>query len=371
MPAGIGVALAKPLLGHPFKISDPVKPANYVAPPYLKPGDTIAITCPAGPADIEDLQPCLNALQNWGYKVRFGNTVGKKWQRFGGTDDERAADMQRLINDKTVDAIMFGRGGYGIMRMMDSINWDSFVQHPKWLIGYSDITAFHCHVNNVLGIPTLHADMGNGFGPDDDIAADSLQQVLRGKPINYTVGGFSKNRAGTATGKLVGGNLSLIYAMQGSKSAIETEGKILVIEDVSEYKYTVDRMLMNLKRSGKLDNLAGLIVGGFTATKADTEGNFPMSMEEIIFEKVKEFEYPVCFHFPCGHQKENLALKLGVNYSLSITKNKVSLMEMKAASLLAPQALSVDSSRMQPDSLQLKPDSLLNSLDSTGILKSP
>jgi muramoyltetrapeptide carboxypeptidase len=226
-----------------------------------------------------------------------------------------------------VKAIMFARGGYGVMRMMDKVDWSAFARKPKWLIGFSDITAFHCHIHTLYGVPTIHADMGNGFSAADDPASISLKKMLTGTRQPYQVDGYYLNRLGTATGKLVGGNLSLITAMQGSKSALDTAGKILLIEDVSEYKYTIDRMLMNLKRSGRLDNLAGLVVGGFTATKADTEDTFDMSVEEIILEKVKEFSYPVCFHFPAGHQRLNLALKLGAYHRLEVTAGRSYLTE--------------------------------------------
>ncbi len=323
IPAAFGTMLLKQGLAVPDPV--PVEPAIKM-PPFLKPGDTIGITCPAGPVKGASLQECRQAVKNWGLNIKIGNTVDKQWQRFGGTDDERAEDFQKMLDDDRINAILFARGGYGVMRMMDKINWERFARQPKWLIGFSDITAFHCHVQAVYGIPTIHADMGGGFSETEDEAARTLRNMLIGKRQEYKTAGYYLNRPGKATGKLVGGNLSLLVAMQGSKSAIKTDGKILFIEDVSEYKYTVDRMMTNLKRSGMLDNLAGIIFGGFTATKAQ-EDPYPMSMEEIIFEKVKEYNYPVCFHFPAGHQKENLALKLGTYYNLQVNKENTVLSE--------------------------------------------
>ena len=349
LPAALATFAGKQLLAMP---DPPARTGFGALPPYLKPGDTIAITCSASPQEAAGLRNCKKQLEDWGFKIQFGDTVGKQWQRFGGTDEERAADLQRLLDDSTVNSILFGRGGYGIMRMMDKINWEQFRRHPKWLIGFSDITAFHCHLNN-FPVPTIHADMGNGFNGTEDDAAITLHNVLTGNRINYNCDGFTLNRPGTASGELVGGNLSLLCAMQGSKSELQTAGKILLIEDVSEYKYTVDRMLMNLKRSGKLDGLAGLIVGGFTATKEDTESNFPMTMEELIYEKVQEFNYPVCFHFPAGHQKLNFALKLGVQYNFSVSKTLSQLVEATPANGLQ---LQMDTLRLQ-DTLRIK-DSL-------------
>lgn len=351
IPAAVGTMIVK----QGFSMPDPVNDAVIKMPRYLRPGDTIGITCPAGPMMKEELKQCEKAIEDWGFKLRYGNTVDKHWQRFGGTDEERAADMQRMLDDDRIDAILFARGGYGSMRMMDKIDWGKFAQNPKWLIGYSDITAFHCHVHATLGIPTLHADMGNGFSNKEDEATTTLRELLVGKQLQYRFGDHRLNRTGTATGKLVGGNLSLLVAMQGSKSALRTEGKILFIEDVSEYKYTVDRMMMNLKRSGMLDNLAGLVVGAFTKTKPDTEEPYTMSTEEIIYSTVKEYGYPVAFRFPAGHQERNLALRLGTYHTLEVG-NK--------GSLLMSSVKPVDKMIEMP-----RTDSLMHTTDSLPMLK--
>jgi muramoyltetrapeptide carboxypeptidase len=215
------------------------------------------------------------------------------------------------------------------MRMMDLVDWQPLLEHPKWLIGFSDITAIHCHVNRQLGLPTLHANMAGGINDPQSPANKSLWQALRGDRMQYNAEGHPLNRSGIGTGMLVGGNLSLISATLGSPSELQTDGRLLLIEDVSEYKYTIDRLLMTLKRAGKLNKLAGLLVGGFTATKEENEPGFPMTVEDIILEKVKEFHYPVCFNFPAGHIKNNLAIKLGVHYNLYASYSGSALSEVE------------------------------------------
>lgn len=298
--------------------------------PFLKQGDTVGITCTASAVEFKKLNG-LQALKDWGLKIQIGNTVGKHWQRFAGTDDERAMDLQTMLDDENIKAIFFAKGGYGTMRMIDKIDWTKFLQKPKWLIGFSDVTTIHLHIQANYDLPTLHADTVTNFTNDKkDFSANTLHDVLFGYKTEYNINSYELNREGTATGKLIGGNLSLIQACAGSKSDIKTDGKILLIEDVSEYKYTIDRMLMNLKRSGKLDNLAGLVVGMFTATKTKEEEEFTVSIEEIIYDKIKEYNYPVCFHFPAGHIANNHALKLGAEYTLSVTKQNVTLIEKVA-----------------------------------------
>jgi muramoyltetrapeptide carboxypeptidase len=325
LPITFGGFLSKKL----FAGNDPfIQPFRYKTPANLKPGALIGITCPGSPLDIKDAANCLNALQSWGFKVNLGHTVGSHWERFGGTDDERAAELQQFLDDENMQAILFGRGGYGVMRILDKLNWEKFATNPKWLIGYSDITAIHCHINSFYGIPTIHADMANGFDVLPDAASVSLYNVLTGVPISCPVAGSCYNKTGMVQGELVGGNLSLIYAMQSSRSELHTDGKILMLEDVGEYKYTIDRMLVSLKRSGKLSRLAALAVGSFTAIKEEQQAKFNLSLEELVLEKVNEYSYPVCFNFPAGHQKENLAFKLGVKYNLNIMKEESCISEL-------------------------------------------
>ncbi len=330
LPLGLGAFFMK----NAFAATEPtIQPTRLHTPKYLQPGDTIAIICPGSPLEKREIENCLNALMSWGFKVKVGSTVGNHWQRYSGTDEERAADLQACLDDENISAILFGRGGYGVMRIMDKINWEKFAAHPKWLTGFSDITAIHCHVNAMYKVPTLHATMANGFGSQATGASESIRKALTGNALEYNFAAHASNICGQAKAELVGGNLSLLCAMQASKSELKTNGKILFIEDVSEYKYTIDRMLMTLKRSGKLDNLAGLLVGGITGLKQDTEVDYPMSVEELVYEKVKEYNYPVCFGFPAGHQPLNLAVKLGLPYQLTVTKDICNLKELPAGKM--------------------------------------
>lgn len=321
VPATAGVLFTRQLKASQKNVVNPA-----IIPAFLKPGDTIGITCPAGAVDASDLRKCSQVLKDWGVNVKYGNTVGKKWQRYGGTDEERLKDLQELLDDNTINAIIFGKGGYGTMRIIDQVNWEQFMSKPKWLIGYSDITTIHLHVHSNLGVPSMHANMSTGMS-ESTASTKSLKDALFGKPVSYVVKGNSFNREGNCSGLLIGGNLAIMQACSGSKSDISTEGKILFIEDVNEYKYSIDRMLVHLKRSGKLDKLAGLVVGSFTAIKEKDEEAYKQSIEELIFEKVKEYNYPVCFNFPAGHIKNNLALKLGVPYELSVSSTDVILNE--------------------------------------------
>ncbi len=350
VPAAIGSLLIKNAFSLPNK---PIHTYQKM-PPFLKPGDKVGVTCPASPSNTLRLHHCWETMESWGLKVQFGCTVGQTWEHFAGTDEERAEDLQQLLDDDGISAILFARGGYGVMRMLDKINWKKFVKKPKWLIGFSDITAFHCHIQTAFGIPTMHAVMAGGLRVSDDDASYCLKNCLFGKKQDYEVNGTPWNRPGTATAKLVGGNLSLIAAMQGCKDALQTDGKILLIEDVSEYKYTIDRMLVSLKRSGKLDKLAGLIVGGFTEMKTDKDETFTMSIEDIVLEKVKEFNYPVAFHFPIGHQNENVAVKLGCYYHLDVSKDKTVLSDYSFNNPLYKNAFQ----SQVPDTLKITMDTL-------------
>ena len=317
----IGAGVGSFVVNNAFAGTEETKSlsSQAIIPPYLKPGDTVGITCPAGAVELEKVQCCCNALEQWGLNVTFGKTVGKKWQRFGGTDEERLEDFQGMLDDKNIKAVIFGKGGYGTLRIIDKIDWSNFKQQPKWLVGYSDLTVVHLHVHNNLNMSTLHADMSSGFSNNpSDISVASIKDALFGSIMKYAVKSHAMNRPGNTTGRLVGGNLTMLNACAASKSDVNTKGKILFIEDVSEFKYNIDRMMMTLKRAGKLDQLAGLIVGEFTAIRSNEEDSFNMCVEEIIGDKVKEYDYPVCFHFPAGHIAGNRALKMGVTYELSV-----------------------------------------------------
>ncbi len=299
-----------------------------IIPPYLQAGDTIGITCPAGAVNLENMQYMFDQLQAWGFKIKIGATVGTSYFKFSATDEERVSDLQSMLDDTDIKAILFGRGGYGVVRIIDQLDFTKFCASPKWLVGYSDITCLHSHVFSRYGIATMHAHMGGGYLPTDrdEFSTQSIVQALQGKSIKYQVEAHKMNRLGEARGILVGGNLALLSDLVGTTSDIHTEGKILCIEDIGEYKYNLDRMMWQLKRSGKLDKLAGLIVGGFTDT-LDNEVPFGMSEYDIVWEKVKDYDYPVCFDFPMGHQPKNWALKFAIEYSLVVDTMGVRLVE--------------------------------------------
>ncbi len=299
-------------------------------PPYLKKGDTIGITCPAGYMAKEKAQICIDTLQQWGFEVMVGKTLGSNSDNyFSGTDEERLFELQAMLDSENINAILCGRGGYGVSRIIDKIDFTKFKKNPKWVIGYSDITVLHSHIHTNLKIASLHSPMAAAFndGVKGNEFIQSLYKAITGKKAKYRSGIYSFNNKGKAAGELVGGNLALLVNMIGTASDINTKNKILFIEDIGEYIYSTDRMMMQLKRSGKLDKLAGLVVGGFTDAK-DTERPFGKTVYQAIHDVVKEYNYPVCFNFPVGHAKENYALKVGVEYELNITGKSVTLSEL-------------------------------------------
>jgi muramoyltetrapeptide carboxypeptidase len=305
-------------------------------PPYLQPGNTIGITCPAGFSLLETIQPSIDLIQSWGFKVQLGTTIGKMDHTFGGTDAERVADFQQMMDDPNINAILCATGGYGAVRMVDLLNFQSFKQNPKWVIGFSDITVLHSHLHQVVHVASLHSKMCGSF-PKEWANADEVQQAsilsikdaLEGKKISYPSMPVEHNRIGSAKGLLVGGNLKILENLNGSASMINTDGKILFVEDVGEPLYNIDRMFCNLLRSGKLAKLSGLIVGGFSNIKVDNPAvPFGRDIYTIVKEKVAAFNYPVCFDFPVGHIKNNFALKCGLPHQLIVENNQVQLTEI-------------------------------------------
>ena len=300
-------------------------------PTYLKAGDTIGITSPAGNIPVEDCEFAIRTIQGWGYKIKVGNAVGKKHFTLGGTDEERLADMQQMLDDDSLRAIVCARGGYGLIRIIDKLSFKKFIKNPKWIIGFSDAAILHSHINRNFGIATLHSKMCNSF-PDPALAdpvqtetIDSIRKCLNGTKMVYSFPSNIKNKTGIASGVLVGGNLKTLESLAGTASDIITKNKILFVEDTGEYLYSIDRMFWNLKRSGKLSNLAGLIIGGFKIKPDDAGEEFGKTLEEIVLEKVAEYKYPVCFDFPVGHQKNNFALKCGVMHQLDVADTSVTL----------------------------------------------
>lgn len=298
-------------------------------PPYLKKGDTIGLVCPAGYMPVEKVQTCLDVLQEWGYRVKIGKTVGGgSATYFSGTDEERLADFQQMLDDDAIKVVLCARGGYGTGRIIDKIDFTKFRKQPKWIVGYSDVTVLHSHIYSHFYISTLHAPMAGAFNDDGfkNEFVRSLKNALEGKKLKYKCDVHEFNRKGEAVGELVGGNLALLAHLVGTDSDIKTRGKILFLEDVGEQLYNIDRMLHQLKRSGKLARLAGLIFGGFTESK-DTDRPFGQSVHEILHEIVKEYDFPVCYDFPVSHTDRNYALKIGVGYKLKVGKSKVTLEE--------------------------------------------
>jgi muramoyltetrapeptide carboxypeptidase len=287
-----------------------------ITPPYLQPGDKIAITCPAKklPGPIES---AIKLLESWGLEVVLGETVTASHHQYAGDDQLRQKDLQQFLDDPSVKAIIAARGGYGTIRIIDELDFFKFNKNPKWLVGFSDITVLHSHLNETCCVQTIHGQMPLNVPDGTKPSLESLRKALFGEPLHYTISGNPYNRIGEATAELIGGNLTLLVMMSNSISEMDFTNKILFIEDVGEYFYSIDRMLWNLKRSGKLACLKGLIIGGFTELK-DNDVPFGSSLEEIIAEHVNEYNYPVCFDFPAGHLADNHALILGNVVTLKV-----------------------------------------------------
>jgi len=298
-------------------------------PSYLQKGDVIGIVCPSGFMPVEKASECIRVLnEEWGFLTKVGKTLGNEFHYFSGTDEERLNDFQQMLDDDEVKAVLCARGGYGLSRIIDQIDFKKFKKNPKWIIGYSDVTILHSHLYSNYYVSSIHAPMAAAFNDAGYINrfVQSLRLVLEGKKIKYSCEPHEFNKKGEAIGELVGGNLTLLAHLVGTDSDIKTRGRILFLEDVGEYLYNIDRMMYQLKRSGKLSKLAGLIVGGFTDNK-DTERPFGQTAYEIIRDVVKEYDYPVCYGFPVSHGKENYALKIGVGYKLEVRKSRVVLEE--------------------------------------------
>ncbi|MBS7564446.1 LD-carboxypeptidase [Mucilaginibacter sp. Bleaf8] len=287
-----------------------------ITPPYLQKGDRVAIVCPAKklPKPMDD---AVRLLQSWGLEVILGETVTAGYHQFAGDDTLRAADLQRFVDDDSIKAIFAARGGYGTVRIIDQVAFSQLATHPKWLVGFSDITVLHAHLYSNYQLCTIHGQMPINIPDATATSVETLRQALFGEPLQYTITSHQLNRQGTAQGPLIGGNLAILVSIAGSVSDYNYSGKILFIEDVGEYLYAIDRMLYMLKRAGKLKNLAGLIVGGFTDLK-DNDIPFGQTAEEIIRNAVEEYDYPVCFNFPAGHVADNWAMVFGGNIRLTI-----------------------------------------------------
>ncbi|TDO28651.1 S66 peptidase family protein [Sediminibacterium goheungense] len=298
-------------------------------PPSLRKGDTIGIVCPSGFMPADKAATCIRVLSEWGYKVRIGKTLGNQFHYFSGTDKERKADLQQMLDDTDIKAILCGRGGYGMSRIIDELDFTRFKKSPKWIIGFSDITLLQAHLHTKYKIASLHSPMAAAFndGAFANEYIQTLRKALKGNKLSYKCAPHSFNQLGTATGELVGGNLSLIAHMVGTPSAFNTKNKILFLEDVGEYIYNIDRMLIQLERSGMFSQLAGLIIGGFTDMK-DTVIPFGTNITELIRQHVSKYRFPVCFDFPVSHERENYPLKVGVQHELIVSAKTVRFTEL-------------------------------------------
>lgn len=291
-----------------------------IQPLFLQKNDTVAIVSTARKITLKEIQPAIDLLENWGLKVIIGGTIGFEENQFAGSDNQRVLDFQTMLDNPEIKAIWCARGGYGTVRIIDQLDFTKFKQHPKWVIGYSDITVLHNQIHN-FGIETLHATMPLDVSKNTEQALTSLKNSLFGDSISYTISSFKENKKGIASGELVGGNLSILYSLLGSKSTINTDGKILFIEDLDEYLYHIDRMFMNLKRNGYFNNLKGLIIGGMTDMH-DNKIPFGKTAIEIITDCISDFNFPVVFNFPAGHLKDNCALFFGRKVNLEVDEKK-------------------------------------------------
>ncbi len=297
-----------------------------MTPPYLKPGDKIGIVSTARKISREELQPAVECFQKEGFEIIFGKNLFKELNQFSGTDDERAEDLQLMMDNPDIKAILCARGGYGTVRIIDKLDFTTFRKNPKWVCGFSDVTVLHSHIWQNFGIKTIHSIMPVQLKKlgGESAAAKTLVKSLKGDPLDYEFSAHLLNRNGNAEGILVGGNLSILYSLLGSVSDIDTAGKILFLEDIDEYLYHIDRMMMAMKRAGKLDKLKGLVIGGMSDMK-DNAIPFGKNAEEIIVDAVKEYDFPVCFHFPAGHIDANCALYIGKSTKLEVSKAKSTL----------------------------------------------
>jgi len=290
-----------------------------IRPAYLQEGDKVGIVATARKISLKELQVAIDCFREWKLEVVLGDKLFMEDHQFAGTDAERTEDLQSMLDDPEIKAIICARGGYGTVRIIDQLDFSRFIEHPKWICGFSDVTVLHSHIHQNFGIETIHSMMGVNFQKTgaNSKAAISLKNVLFGKGLEYSFPSHELNRNGNTSGLITGGNLSMLYSLLGSCSDIDTTGKILFLEDLDEYLYHIDRMMMNLKRNGKLENLRALVVGGMSDMNDNTIP-FGKTVEEIIADAVAEYDYPLCFNFPAGHIDNNFAFYLGREISLEI-----------------------------------------------------
>lgn len=297
-----------------------------ITPPYLQKGDVVAIVAPAGILiNREDvIKKAVDLLKSWDLQVELGNHVFTQSNHFAGSDEQRIEDFQKALDNPNIKAIWCARGGYGSVRIIDTLDFSKFLKHPKWIIGYSDITVFHNHIYN-LGVETLHAIMGTSMQDDMSIihqSVETFRKAIFGENLSYELQSNQKNRVGVVTGQLVGGNLAILASMLGSKSQIDTSNTILFIEEIGEYEYAIDRMLLSLKRAGYFANVKGIILGDFSKVKENTT-KWGTSIEDLIL-NVLPNTIPILFNFPAGHEPDNRALIMGRTVELLVKDNQKS-----------------------------------------------
>jgi len=300
-----------------------------IRPDYIKPGDKIGIVSTGSRISSDIIEKVVTLIQSSGYEVVVAENALSSFNQFAARDEERAADLQKMINDDSIKAIICSRGGYGSLRASELVNWERLQKQPKWIVGFSDVTVLHSKLNK-MRIASIHGVMPKYFLDEEkpSVSFNLLLDALTGRGISYDIPASIYNREGKVKAEITGGNLSILYSLRGTKYDIDTKGKILFIEDLDEYKYHIDRMLMNLKSGGKLEGLAGLVVGNFTAIK-DNDTPFGKTREEIILDSVKEYGYPVMFDFPAGHIKNNFPLIFGQEAELNVDKDGVKFKQNK------------------------------------------
>src|SRR5690554_4682965 len=296
-----------------------------IQPPYLKTGDTVAIVAPSGilKGRTSEVSQAESLLKSWGLNVVVGKHVFNQNNHFAGTDDERCEDFQKAMDDPTISAIWCARGGYGTVRILDKLDFTKLKKNPKWLIGYSDITALHNQFHNE-GFESIHALMCMSLSDDPKDTVETIatfKKAIFGESLSYTLNGSEYNRVGTVSAPLVGGNLTMLHTMLGSKTSLDMTGKILFIEEIGEYKYHIDRMLQSLKRAGYFNNCAGVLVGDMSKVRKNTTP-WGSSIEQLILDALAEYNFPIAFNMPAGHEKDNRAMILGKTIKMTVGKDK-------------------------------------------------
>ena len=294
-----------------------------IIPSKLTRGDKIGIISTARKISLEELSPAINTLESWGLEVVLAENLFEEDNQFAGAVKQRTTDLQSMINNDKIKAILCARGGYGTVQIIDNIDFTNLKKNPKWIVGYSDVTVLHSHLHN-LGVASMHATMPKNFATNTKDALKSLKKSLFREETIVECDPHPFNKKGRIEAEIVGGNLSILYSLLGSDSDIDTDGKILFMEDLDEYLYHIDRMIMNLKRNGKFENLKALIVGGMSDMN-DNDIPFGKTAEQIILEHTKKYNFPICFGFPAGHINDNSAIVFGVKSLLEISAKKVRL----------------------------------------------